>query len=414
MKKSCFIFSIAAVLSSFAAPLIDQSEVKLEQDTGSRLVSVTYTLKESPGVITVDFQTNALDDVWVSIGEANFTNVAGDVNKLIAELDVEHRITWQPLEIWPDRRISGKKFRAVVTAWATNSPPDYMVIDLLKKNGDVSYYVSKEAMPFAITDGYCKTNSLVMRRIHAAHVTWIMGPPVGEAGRNANEEQHCVTLSKDYYMGIYEFTKGQFYRIRGTFKSSGYTISGGFEFPKPAMPVEYMSLGSYTTYFRGNGWPNSGHSVSSTSVLQSIRDHTGFEIDLPTEAQWEYACRAGTSTAIYTGKAFSKNADAPGQTSTMSEVGLHTPNAWDLYDMYGNASETCVDRVDGNSLGRFPVCNPVGLDGEGAYAMFVRRGGSYFDAATGKTFRSARRDCGTGQFSKGFGYRLCCPAIAVR
>ena len=404
---------IAAVaLSIAAAPYVDQDDVVLSQNRGSRLVSVKYTLRGDPGVVTVDFQTNAAENAWLSIGAENFKNVQGEVNKLVRDLDVQHEITWQPRDSWPDHVIRGGKFRAVVTAWATNSPPDYMVIDLLKSKGDVSYYVSTNAMPYLITDGYCKTNSLVMRRIHAAHVQWMMGSPTSETGRQACEERHYVTLSADYYIGVFEFTKGQYYRMKGTFSGAGYPASAGvnrMEFGSADRPVEYIVIGT----FRGNGWPDSGHgTVGSSSTLKSARDYTGYELDLPTEAQWEYACRAGTTTAIYTGATFSKNSNAPGRTS-MGAVGTVTPNAWGLYDMYGNADETCLDRVTGNSLGSAPVCNPIGISGSGSYDKVVCRGGNYYDGANAKTFRSAYRYFATGR-SKVRGFRLVCPATAIR
>ena len=200
--------------------------------------------------------------------------------------------------------------------------------------------------------------------------------------------------------------------MKGTFSGAGYAKTGGvngLEFGSADCPVEYITIGT----FRGNGWPDSGHGViSSTSTLKAARDYTGYELDLPTEAQWECACRAGTTTTIYTGAAFSKNSNAPGRKS-MGAVGTVTPNAWGLYDMYGNVEEMCLDRVDGASLGLAPVCNPEGLPGTGSYSMLVHRGGSYYDGASGKTFRSAYRNFTTSR-SKTRGFRFVCPATAVR
>ena len=417
LQKTFVASCIAAVsLSIAAAPYVDQDDVVLSQNRGSRLVSVKYTLRGDPGVVTVDFQTNAAENAWLSVGAENFKNVQGEVNKLVRDLDVQHEITWQPRDSWPDHVIRGDRFRAVVTAWATNSPPDYMVIDLLKSKGDVSYYVSTNAMPYLVTSGYCKTNSLVMRRVHAAHVRWLMGSPESEvATRHPSETRHYVTLSADYYLGVYEFTKGQFFRCCGTFSGSGYA-NNGLEAGDPRHPVEYISMAG----FRGTGWPNSGHAVTSGKTLDKVRKYiVDYEIDIPTEAQWEYACRAGTSTALYDGSAYSETTAHSLGTTSRSYVGSKAPNPWGFYDMYGNMSELCLDRVTTDPFGNGHVCNPIGLSGSGSYNG-IWRGGNYYNKSSGANsgtkgaFRSAARtEIGSGA-SKIRGFRLCCPATAIR
>ena len=130
------------------------------------------------------------------------------------------------------------------------------------------------------------------------------------------------------------------------------------------LPADYISYAS----LRGNdsasfaNWPDAGHTVAATSTIYKIRSFTGIAtLDLPTEAQWEYACRAGTATALNSGKNLQNpggydanlaevgwQLDAikkifPGSKMTCP-VGMLKPNNWGLYDMHGNLFERCLDR----------------------------------------------------------------------
>ena len=125
----CMCGMCAAAAAFAAAPRVDKADVSMVQDVSTRRVTVTYTLKEAPGIVTVDFQTNATgtaEGPWVSIGVCNFANVAGDVNRPVRELDVEKYIYWQPDVSWPNQKIEAGNLRAEVRAWALNAPPPFM------------------------------------------------------------------------------------------------------------------------------------------------------------------------------------------------------------------------------------------------------------------------------------------------
>ena len=138
----------------------------------------------------------------------------------------------------------------------------------------------------------------------------------------------------------------------------------------------------------GAMWP-AHQQVDATSFFGKIRSRTGVTLDLPTEAQWEYACRAGTDSSLNSGKDISnvgscaelaevaryyhdKN-DGKGGYSQHTEVGLYLPNAWGLYDMHGNVAEWCLDWWQDN-LSTTAVIDPPGRS-SGNYR--VLRGGSW-------------------------------------
>ena len=119
-------------------------------------------------------------------------------------------------------------------------------------------------------------------------------------------------------------------------------------------------------------WPSSS-AVDSSSFLGKLRARTGLDFDLPTEAQWEYACRAGTTTTYSYGDSADGNYMwyTDSSSSQTHEVGTKQPNPWGLYDMHGNVQEWCLDWRAG-SLGG-------GIDPKGSSSRSnrVRRGGSW-------------------------------------
>ena len=360
------LVGLACASSAMSAPIVSGVTFNQAQD---RLVTVSYSI-DKPAIVTVDIQTNRGDGVFVSIGSANTRGFVGSVNKLVTNVNTAVTMTWRPDQEWSTGgRITGENVKAVVTAWATNAPPDYMVINLIDRD-EVRYYVDTDAMPHPVTDDRYKKDYLVMRRIHAAGIPWRMGSTTGEHyNRQENEHPHVVTLTEDYYIGIFEFTIGQWIQC-GVQTSTGVTADGigGKAWGnalKPAVQADYKCLrGDTDSSF---GWPDTGHQVKSGSAIADLRNKLGIEVDLPTEAQWEYACRAGTTTVVY-GPTF--NEDFIASTAAYKgnstgwdshDVGSFAPNPWGLYDMYGSQLEQCLDAYDASvSLADLPSIDPVG------------------------------------------------------
>jgi hypothetical protein len=181
----------------------------------------------------------------------------------------------------------------------TALPGEYVLIDLSGGTQALSYpyTVRPDPPPDLLTDtsgpggnSIYKTTHLVLRRIPAG--TFTMGSPVGEVGHRTDETQHQVTLTKGFYMGVFEVTQEQYRLVTG--------LSPSYFSGNPANPVEQVSWKDV----RGSdwNWPGGTHRPDGNMFLGVISTKTGLAFDLPTEAQWEYACRAGTTTALNSGQ----------------------------------------------------------------------------------------------------------------
>lgn len=275
----------------------------------------------------------------------------------------------------------------------------YCVIDLSGGADAKSYPISYlDAVP---TDGWTdeyKTTKLVLRRI--------------EAGTFKMQNIQDVTITKPFYMGVFEVTQKQYELVTGTNPTLQLE---NFEmwwmdlmicFPGENRPVNVswnMVRGSSDT----NNWPTVT-SVDKDSFVGRIRARTGLTVDLPTEAQWEYACRAGTNTeynkgdgtdALVRAGRFYQNAFTyVGGYMGHTAVGSYEPNDWGLYDMHGNVAEWCLDWYGNLTYGTDPEGS---ISGGGR----IYRGGGW--SLTYSKCTSTRRDgIAASTFYDTIGFRL--------
>lgn len=286
----------------------------------------------------------------------------------------------------------------------------YMVVDLSQGSSAISYPVRYTLTPPSVTDNTCKTTELWLRFIPAGHFK--MGSNESELGRLGRfETRRLVILTKPYYMGVFEVTQKQWALVMGNNPASD---------KGDTRPVESVSYDDIRGTKEGALWPTSSR-VDMDSFIGKLRERTKHPFDLPTEAQWEYACRAGTVTAFSNGKDLTdeyncKNMmeigrypnnrnDGKGKGDTHTCVGSYQPNPWGLYDMHGNVLEWNLDyRGFWSSLSAF---DPVGAEKE-ELSFRALRGGSWHDIPV--RCRSASR---FGFFSSGkgsfYGLRISLP-----
>jgi nephrocystin-3 len=212
------------------------------------------------------------------------------------------------------------------------------------------------AGPFAIPPGTI-TNSIGMQIVPIPAGEFLMGSPEDCPLGDADEEfQHRVRITKPFLLGMHQVTQRQYERVTGETPS---------HFKGDDLPVEHLS------------WKEAQRFCEMLSSLPAERQ-AGRRYRLPTEAEWEYACRAGTTTPFNTGDSLEPdqarfsftNRSSPKQTAP---VGTYPPNAWGLFDMHGNVWEWTADWFSADYFRESPIDNPQGSSSGTHHTL---RGGS--------------------------------------
>jgi formylglycine-generating enzyme required for sulfatase activity len=225
-------------------------------------------------------------------------------------------------------------------------------------------------------------NSYDMKFVLIPAGKFMMGTPPTEAERDAEELQHEVVITKPFYMGVYPVTQAQYLRIMGKNQSFHQGNNGG----GPDNPAEQVRF---------------GEAIIFCNRLTDAPDEkkAGRRYRLPTEAEWEYACRAGTTTVFNVGNSLTSTqanfngnypyGDAPKgpYLKKTTKVGSYPPNAWGLHDMHGNVHQWCSDWYDPDYYKTSPKEDPKGpakgVIGTGFASDYFRvvRGGCWLDEA---------------------------------
>ena len=310
-------------------------------------------------------------------------------------------------------RASGLSDRAVVLAAAE---PDKPVAARTQPKADVSTWAKvspaqaaaakKLGVPIAFE------NSVGMRFVLIPPGTFMMGSrdsaaevarrcamPNAQAGWFWDEHpRHKVTLTKAFYMSIHEVTNGSYEALNAKPKKNKNKPETPVEVKNPTDPVVKVSWSTAEKFCKD----------------LSARDKRTYA--LPTEAQWEYACRAGTETPFSYGEtASTDNANYHGDyiygkgkkgknRGKPAPVGSMPPNAWGLYDMHGNVSEWCADRY--SKYASDAATDPTGPE-KGKGDQRLLRGGSW-RSYPGACRSAFRHKLGAGTASEAIGFRLLC------
>lgn len=255
----------------------------------------------------------------------------------------------------------------------------------------------------ALKTGDVKTITLpggaTMEMIYCAPGEFMMGSPESEKTRGEDEVQHRVKLTRGFWLGKYPVTQEQWQSVMGNNPSE---FNGD-----PRLPVETVS------------WVDCKGFVEK--IKSAVKQQLGGKARFPTDAEWEYACRAGTTTAYFWGNILNgdkANCDGSCPYGTKAEgiylekttpVGQYGANPWGFCDMHGNVYEWCADWYDKNYYTNSPMTDPTGPVSGVDRGERVLRGGEWSSVAS--HCRSARRF----RYSKfatlsHIGFRLCCSA----
>ena len=223
-----------------------------------------------------------------------------------------------------------------------SGPKTYCVLDLSAgaeaAKFPVTYLDAEPAGGFNTTE--YKTTKLVLKLVEPG--SFVMGT-------NQTDEAHRVTLSRPFYIGLFEVTQKQWECVMGSVPKFYLSPASDPSLLGDALPVAYVSH----TDIRGDARDASYETNVGTNdtFLVRLRAKTGLAFDLPTEAQWEHACRAGTTTVYSYGDepdgaymwSFDNSLYEDENYYGVHEVGTKKPNPWGFYDMHGNAQEWCRD-----------------------------------------------------------------------
>lgn len=331
---------------------------------------------DSPWRLAIDFSIcgaiadDALRPIEVSASSGSRTYVAAALEGETDCVDGVHRIYWNLAQDGISIDLEDSVVSVVYKYVPTEGAP-YCVVDLSEGCDDAASY-SVSYMDEPPSGGFnseaYKTAKVVMKRVEAG--SFVMGEDQGN-------EAHSVTLTRPFYMGVFELTQSQWELVMGS--NPSYDPTDG-----AMKPVDAISYEMIRGAVDGAKWPTT-NAVDADSFLGRLRQRTNDgAFDLPTEAQWEYACRAGTTTAYSYGDVanddymwYDENTAITRKYDTHQtyEVGSKLANPWGFYDMHGSVWEICVDYWNGTLWnGRMPY----GIDPKGATSASYRvlRGGS--------------------------------------
>ena len=396
------VFAVVTANTAVAAPSV--TNVAVAQDAATKKVTVTYDLSEE-AIVTAD----------ILVGGAALPvppKLAGDVNHLVAA-GTGRSFVWNPSIDWPLQ--SAANVSATVSAWTKDVPPDYMVVKLFDDAVGAKrwYYASTNEIPGGVTNRLYKSDYLLMRRIPAKGIKSRLGNDSTRTIPGADSQTHLVSFTNDWYMAVFEFTEAQYSRVGGGRSAGPYFTGSDYAEEHPYLP---MSGIFWKNHLRGD--VGIAAAPASGSILGKLRTLTGIAtFDLPTEAQWEYSCRAKTATTLNDGTDTAWSGTGLANANRLSwnqnnagsrphEVGTKAPNAWGLYDMLGNIAEWVRDGFHTYTDADDDV-DPIWTSGK-----FQRRGGCFSDEGNhvnSGAREAARAHGGWGNDgNKWTGFRVMC------
>ncbi len=417
--KRTFVFAFAlAAVTVVAEPVVSDVTVA-SQWPWSGKVKVSFSVSGVSSGKNAKFAFSAYDGA-VKLCDVDSSAVSGDI---YADQGGVCTVEIDPAALGPLATACGglKDFRVGVEVTEV-SPILYKVIDLQKAKGAANQIIYISADDLAAGNvgdltalGATETNpvpgvsSIIWTGLTNSVATnsryinaRIVFRRIPAGTFNMGSSGILTTISKGFWIGVFPFTWGQFGFITDDNRASVKNNT------LPASRLEMYALDLTWNMMRGDSsvWPEEGYVVETNSVcglLANLTGQSGF--DLPTEAQWEYACRASTTdNAKYRSDAeLDELGSYTGNNGSLCRPGQYLPNAWGLYDMIGNVWERVLD-WNGTPAGG---TDPWGTS-SGNYSQRIIRGGSYMSGAGNCSCISRTADSSTAPDSGGsiYGFRL--------
>lgn len=371
IKKIITVGLIAAASGAMALDYVEVTDVKARQ---------RYPWN---GKVDIDFQLDSratepyqmIVEVFDNVGKTNLPvqsvsaeGVSFEENPCMVRTDTT-RIVWDAGKDLPNGFTCTNVLVTCRDDRLIAESNRYMIVEL--SSGAISYTNCPPSGGW--TEDYM-TTKMALRRIRPQ--AFYMGSPVTDVEHASNEVLHKVKITKPYYIGVFEVTEKQYALICGGSGDGtrpvektwgeirGEDVANGDElsFDKKNFVVNITQKNTETQF----SWPKNTE-VDDNSFMGKLRDRTGLQVDLPTEAQWECACKAGCSAPLYIG-----TSNSPANESAVvgapkldkdglkyTYVGVSVANAFGIFDMCGTVAEWCLDRYQDN-LSEFEQIDPIG------------------------------------------------------
>ena len=304
----------------------------------------------------------------------------------------KNRVSWDARADYPNLKLSDMQVAVTVHPINADACDVYMVIDLSSGPESTKYPVRYTFTPptlvptndlVACAKDPCRTTQMWLKRVKGT-----VFPFHGTTNGNKGEGIFKVQLSP-YYIGMFELTQKQWALVMNSWPSQFTNVT--YRDARPCSNINYKDIIGH------NRWPEN-RAVSEVSFVGRMRERTGLStFNLPTESQWECACRAGDKGSYYSAKYRYKatSGSEAGHVFDYNEgpelgtalVGSYNPNAWGFYDFYGNVMEMCLDAyASEDSLvelyaGENPVIDPVGPAVNAKENYHATRGGCYYNGS---------------------------------
>ena len=345
-------------------------------------------------LVDVDFTVNGNAGEAYAI-DISATAAGGDKKLCATSFETEPiaasgkrtRIVWNLGADYPNFKADDLEVTVTATPFS-DSTPVYLVVDISGGTSAASWPVRYTTAAPVHTVGQndpCKTTELWLKRVKAGMIT--MGS--GSSNTATTYPSHTCTLTEDYYLGVFALTQAQSFNISGSYYA---TFSN--ELYRATRPVDSIKPTEIRSPYFNSASPDA---AVSGGLAYNLRQRTGLDFDCPTSWQWEYACRAGSTSTRYEGCTtddfrHEDNSRPSSEYEWYSVQGMwsedygtsyvdrYAPNPWGFYGMIGNVAEWCNDNRDTTIVKGDELTNPKGATGGGRSK--AAKGGNWGSAST--------------------------------